>query len=103
MRILNWKPLVKGGLRGFVDVELPIGLKITGITVMSGRNGPWCGLPSRPLYSADGTPKRDVNGKQSYAAILEWRDRDLGKRFSDSLIALLLEEHPDALGEGGAI
>ena len=28
MRLVSWKPLIKGALRGFATLELPIGLKL---------------------------------------------------------------------------
>jgi hypothetical protein len=102
MRLLAWRPLQKGALRGFASVQLPIGLQIEDCPVYVGRNGPWATLPSRPMIDGDGRHKRDTNGKPQYSAILKWRDRDLQSRFSDTLIALFLEQSPAALDDGGA-
>jgi hypothetical protein len=103
MRLLAWRPLQKGALRGFASVQLPIGLQIEDCPVYVGRNRPWATLPSRPMIDGDGRHKRDINGKPQCLAILKWRDRDLQSRFSDTLVALVLEQYPAALDDGGAL
>jgi hypothetical protein len=40
MRLVGWKPLVKGTLRGFANVELPIGLRLIDCPIFVGPNGP---------------------------------------------------------------
>jgi hypothetical protein len=101
MRLLSFRPFVKGSLRGFATVELPMGLRILDLPVLVGRNGPWVNMPAKPQVDRDGgQQKRDVNGKLAYVAILEWRDRDLANRFSNAVIDLVRAAHPDAL-EGG--
>jgi hypothetical protein len=102
MRLLAWKAVVKNSLRGFVDIELPNGLNIFGIALMVGRNGPWASLPAKPQIDKDGRQKLDANSKAAYAPTLEWRDRELADRFSDAVVAILLEAHPDALDGGAA-
>jgi hypothetical protein len=97
MRLIAWKPLVKNGLRGFATVELPIGLKISDVPVLISNSKAWAASPSKPQIDKDGLHKKDVNGKPAYAAILEWRDRDLASRFSDAVVALVRAEYPDAL------
>jgi hypothetical protein len=96
MRLLSWKPLVKGPLRGFATLELPIGLKLIDCPVLVGPAGPWAGLPSKPLLDRDGRQKID-NGKRAFEPVLEWRDRALSDRFSAAVVALVLAAHPDAL------
>ena len=97
MRLIAWKPLVKNSLRGFATVELPIGLKISDVPVLISNGKACASLPSKPQIDKDGQHKRDFNGKPVYAAILEWRDRDLGDRFSAAVVALIHAEHPDDL------
>jgi hypothetical protein len=98
MSLVSWKPIVKGALRGFASIELPIGLKIYDIPVLVGKNGPWAGLPSKPQIDRDGRQKTDVNGKAAYTPMLEWKDRDLSDRFSAAVVGLVRAEHPDDLG-----
>src|ERR1700704_3627436 len=101
MRLLSLKPLLKGSLRGFANVELPIGLRITDCPVLTSNGKAWATLPSKPVLDRDGKHV-EVNGKRQYAPILEWRDRDLSDRFSELIVGLVRQRHPDALDEAVA-
>jgi hypothetical protein len=100
MRLISWKPPVKNSLRGFATIELPIGLKIHDIQVLVGKNGPWASLPSKPQLDRDGRRKTDANGKAAFAPVLEWRSREMSKRFSKAVVALVRAAHPDDLDDG---
>jgi hypothetical protein len=54
-----------------------------------------------PFSTARAGRKTDANGKPAFAAILEWRSRELGDRFSEIVIAAIRRIHPGALDEGG--
>jgi hypothetical protein len=54
-------------------------------------------MPSKPQLSQDGTPRRGTDGKVLYVAILRWRNADLKERFSNAVVALVREKHPNAL------
>lgn len=99
-RLLDFRPVRKGKLLGFARVELPIGLRISNIAILVGRNAPFAMLPSKPQLDRDGSTKRDPNGKVLYAPVLEWRDEDLSNRFSDTVVSLVIEAHPGALDRG---
>jgi hypothetical protein len=100
MRLLGWKSLVKGSLRGFATAELPAGLRIHEIPVLSS-NGKTCAtFPSRPVLDREGR-QVETNAKRQYSAMLEWRSRELGDAFSTKVIELVRQAHRDALdGEG---
>jgi hypothetical protein len=52
MRLVSWKPITQGSLRGFATVELPIGLKLIDCAVFVGTNGAWARPPAKPqLYN----------------------------------------------------
>lgn len=93
MRLVAWRPLVKNTLRGFADVELPIGLTIREVHVHCKNDKLWAALPSRPQIGADGQP-RLVDGKLAYSPILEWRSQELRQAFSARVIELVRESHP---------
>jgi len=101
-RLLNWKPLVKNSLRGFADVALPIGLVIRDIPILTSHGKCWASLPSKPVLDRDGKHV-ETNGKKQYAAILEWRSRELADAFSARVVELVRQAHPDAFDgrEGG--
>ena len=98
MRLIGFKPLVKGSLRGFATVQLPIGLTIEDCPVLVGRNGAWAALPAKPVLDREGRQVKP-DGKPQYVAILKWRDRDLSDRFSAAVVDLVRQHHPDALDE----
>jgi hypothetical protein len=102
MRLLSWRLMAKGSLRGFVTVELPIALKIIDIPVLVGRTGAWANLPSKPQIDREGRQKADANGKALYAPVLEWRSGDLSDRFSEAVVALVRAAHPADLDGGGS-
>lgn len=49
--------MAKGALRGFVSVELPIGLTIREMPVLVGNNGPWVSLSGKPQIDGSGQVK----------------------------------------------
>jgi hypothetical protein len=99
LRLVSWQPFKKGPLRGFATVELPIGLKIFDVPIRTGTNGLWAGLPAKPEIDRDGRRKTDINGKPVYAEVLRWRDRATADRFSQAVVALLRQAHPDDLAD----
>lgn len=101
LRLVSWKPLAKGSLRGFATVELPIGLKLIDCPVYVGKNGGWASLPSKPQLDRDGRRKTDINGHPAYSAVLEWRSRELADRWSAAVVALVRQAHLEDL-EGEA-
>src|SRR5262249_5832774 len=101
LRLIEFRSIVKGSLRGFATVELPIGLKIHDVVIVAGSRGCWANMPSRPQIDQDGRQPRNANGKPRYSPTLEWRDRDLANRFSAAVIAAIRAAHPDALPNDG--
>jgi DNA-binding cell septation regulator SpoVG len=93
----DWRPHISGGLRGYVRVELDVGLVIPNIRIMVGSNGPFVSMPEQPVLQ-DGKLKRDISGKPAYAPTVQWKDRATADKFSAAVIRLLLAKYPDALG-----
>src|SRR3954451_22847954 len=88
MRLEAFKPLVKGALRGFATVKLPIGLVIADVPICSSHDRIWASLPAKPIVDAEGR-HAEPNGKRQYAAILRWADRPTADRWSDAVVALV--------------
>lgn len=101
LRLVEWKPVAKGALRGFVSVELPIGLTIREMPVLVGAKGPWVSLPGKAQIDSEGRVRRDPakSNKIAYVAVLAWRDKGISDRFSKAVIDLLLATHPRALSD----
>jgi hypothetical protein len=96
MRLIGFRPVAKGALRGFVSIELPSGLRIDDVAVFASASRTWATLPSKPVVDHDGR-QVERDGKKQYAAILRWPDRDTSDRWSEAVVALVRAEHPDAL------
>jgi hypothetical protein len=79
-KLLGFKPFVRSTLRGFVDVELGIGLQIKGATLHVTTGKSWIGLPSRPMVGPDGKPiVIEATGKPPYQPILAGATRRFPK------------------------
>jgi hypothetical protein len=101
MTLEAFKPLVKGALRGFATVRLPIGLVIADVPICTSHGKVWASLPSKPILDRDGRHVED-GGKKKYASILQWKDRDTADRWSAVVVELVRRAHPDALNGDAA-
>src|SRR4051812_26984919 len=94
-----FRPLVKGALRGFATVRLPIGLVIADVTICTSHGKTWASLPSKPIIDRDGRHVEE-GGKKKYAPILQWADRAAADRWSAAVVELVRQAHPSALNGG---
>jgi hypothetical protein len=85
--LVAWRPFVKGALRGFATVELPIGLKLVDCPVLVSAGKTWVSLPSKPVLDRDGRQK---------IAMLDWRSRELSERFSQAVARAIRQLCPRA-------
>jgi hypothetical protein len=99
MQLLRWRAVRKGFVVGFADVELPIGLKIVDVMIVSKSGQLWANLPSRPRLRG-GELEVGYDGKPVYDAVLAWRTRALGEAFSRRVVELVRERHPADLPRG---
>jgi hypothetical protein len=96
-RIVDWRPLRKNSLLGFATVELPSGMTISDVVVLTGANGPWASPPAKPLIDRTGAVVKGPNGKVSYVPIISFASKERRNAFSDHVIAALRASHPEAL------
>jgi hypothetical protein len=96
-RLKSWRPLRRNSLRGFASIALPFGLHIDDVAIHVAGGRAWASLPAKPQLDSDGRALRDHRGKVQYATILRWRDRGLADRFSEVVVAIVRESHPEAL------
>jgi hypothetical protein len=100
IRLRGFRPLPKGALIGFADIELPGGLLVHDCPIFRAKDaGAWAALPAKPVVDRDGKQRPDINGKRQFAPMLEWRSRELSNRFSAAVTALIERAYPGALGE----
>ena len=96
MALVSFKPVVKGTLRAFVTVRLPIGLTIADIQVCTSHGKAWASLPAKPVLDESGRQVERA-GKRQYVSLLSWSDRATRDRWSDAVVELVRAAHPEAL------
>jgi hypothetical protein len=97
LRILDWRPLKKNSLLGFAKVELPSGMVISDVTILTGERGPWASPPSKPMIDREGVAMKDDKGKLRYSPIIEFASREIRDRWSAAVIEAMRAAHPEAL------
>ncbi len=97
MVLRGFRPLAKGKLRGFATVELSCGLVLVDLPVFTGRDGAWAALPRKAVLDGERRQKLDANGQPSFQPVAEWRSRELGNRFSATVVELVRLAYPGAL------
>ena len=96
MRLLDFRPMSKGALRGFASVELPNGMQINDCAVCVSNGKAWAALPAKPVLDRDGQHV-EKDGKKQYAAVLRWADRATADRWSAAVVDLVSAAHPGVL------
>jgi hypothetical protein len=87
-------------LRGYVDAKYG-SLIIQGIAIHQRDGRAWLQLPNKPRVDyRTKTLQLSGDGKVQYDPVVDWASADAAKKFKDSLLAELTEQHPDALTRG---
>ena len=91
MICLAWKPLPRGSMLGFADLQLDSGLIIKGATLLESNGRRWCNPPGRPQLDADRKPMLDDAGKLIYSVVLDFATKALRTRWSDEAVKAIEE------------
>ena len=75
MRLVSWKPIANGTLRGFATVELPIGLKLIDCAVFVGTNGARARPPAKPQPDKDGRQRNHCFACGARGEVIEFLRR----------------------------
>lgn len=94
--IRDWRPMRKGSLLGFAKVEMPSGMILSDVGIMSGERGPWASPPSKPMVGRDGMALKDDKGKLRCSPIIEFTNKEVRNRFSAGVIEAMRAAHPEA-------
>jgi hypothetical protein len=95
-RIIEWRPLRRNSLLGFAKIELPSGMIIADVTILTGARGPWASPPAKPLIDRDGAVMKDATtGKVRYAPIIEFTSKEIRDRWSAAVIEAMRAAHPE--------
>ena len=95
--VRDWRPMRKNSLLGFARVELPSGMVVHDVTILTGERGPWASPPSKPMVGKDGTVLTDDKGKARYSPIIEFTSKEVRDRFSAAVVDALRASHPEVL------
>ena len=98
MQLLRFVAQRRGALRGFCDIELPNGMRIFGCPVLCSRDRVWVSFPGRPRLDRTGRQVQ-IDGHRQFVKMMEWNRQELAEAFSAAIVALLREQHPDAVIE----
>jgi hypothetical protein len=90
VKITNWKPLAKGSLLGFFDVELPSGLIMRRCSLCHKDGKRWVNPPQAQWTRNDGTI--------TYSKLVEFRDRPTEVRFHEQALRAFDETFGKASG-----
>jgi DNA-binding cell septation regulator SpoVG len=81
-KILCYKILDKGSLKGFVDVEIQKwgDFQILGIKIFQNEKNRWVSMPA---YKGE---DKNKNGKDIYYPYVKFKEKDVSKIFEDKLL-----------------
>ena len=96
LRVLEFKGVRKGTLRGFASVKLPKGLVINDVVIGESYGKQWASLPSKAIIDRDGDLMHDAGGKIRYAPVIEWGTPALREEFSRRVAAIVVRQRPAA-------
>lgn len=84
MKILDFRAVEKGGLRGFVTVEMPSGMIIHDVAIFEKNGETWASPPRKARVDREGRPiARD--GKQLYAPMVSFKTKELRDKWSEAV------------------
>jgi hypothetical protein len=75
--VSNPKPMRKGTLLGFFDLEMPSGLIVRGVMLFEKNDRRWCSFPSKEFSKQDGS--------KGYSPLLEWASKETGYDWQDEV------------------
>jgi hypothetical protein len=85
-----------GTMLGYLDVELPSGMRLYGCKLMVGSKGTrWIATPNLIRRNPDGQPVTNDDGKLIWDPVVDFRDSSARAKFRDVVIAALKAKHPE--------
>lgn len=89
IRALDWRPLERNSLQGFVSLALePSGLVLRDCALHRREDREWIGLPGKPQVDREGRQRQDPKtGKALYTPVIEIPDKASRERFQQAALA----------------
>ncbi len=97
VKILDWRPVRRNSLLGFARAELPSGMIVADVTILTGARGPWASPSSKAMIGSDGAALRDAAGKIRYVPIIEFATTEIRSRFSAAVVEAVSAAFPEAM------
>jgi DNA-binding cell septation regulator SpoVG len=94
VHILEWRPVRKAFIRGFVAVRIPQFI-IRDCPVLYVKSQHFVAMPSRQRLDRDGQPMHTADGKTRWSAVIAFTSLDDRDQFSAAVLAALDAAHPD--------
>jgi len=79
IKAFDFKPCAKNTLLGWVNLQMPSGMRIRDCSIHKKGDSIWVGLPARKYTKDDGT--------EGWAALVEFADADSRRRFQYQAVA----------------
>jgi hypothetical protein len=95
-RCTDWRPLRKGTLRGFAEVQFWTGAIWGGIGLHQAGDRVWASPPARPMVDSNGAVLRDEKGKVRYFQIIRFANHACQRQWSELVTRTVLDAYPDA-------
>jgi hypothetical protein len=96
--IVQFRPLRRGTLVGFVRVRFGSGLVLDDVSVHRGSDNVWCNPPARAMLDQQGNTIRDPNtGKVKYAGLIDFATTKIRASWQRQIIEALHVAFPHAL------
>jgi hypothetical protein len=88
IEVIEFRELRRNSLLGFAKIRVAEWhLVISDVAIYEKDGRKWAQLPSKQLLDKNsGEPLRDADGKPRYVRLLQFDDRTISDRFSDSVV-----------------
>lgn len=101
-RILDFRPVRKGSLRGFLSVQLPSGLIVREVGVHIAGSKSWCAPPARPWMRGTELITDAATGKLKWQPLIDFSTHGVRSSWSRQILRALNEAYPEVLAEAAA-
>lgn len=98
-RCVDFKPRRSNSLLGFATIEFPSKIVIGEIPVLRSGDRFWAAPPGRPKIDREGRAILKANGKQDYAALIWFSDKEAKRRWEEGVVEAVREAYPEALDD----
>jgi hypothetical protein len=89
MKCIAFKPLERGAMLGFADLQMDSGLVIMDCILFESGARRWCNPPGRPALTTDKKPMLDDAGKLIYSVVIDFATKEVRSKWSAAAVAAI--------------